>query len=119
MLDGGVWHVSIVPVTFRHGLAAIARDDGGGARVPVQGSSLQFHLRTECWRPGANIRGLQSWASSWMEALDGGAGWRRWISDYDGVPLTLEGRQIAARNLRSAVIHGSKVALGQAGFSPR
>ena len=33
MLAAGVHHVSIVPVTFRHGLATIARDDGDDTSI--------------------------------------------------------------------------------------
>ena len=116
MLAGGVRHVSIVPVTFKHGRAAISRDDGCDMSIEEAESEFQrrAHLfNTICARSVADQtrlvvsnRGLQ-------------ARWRRWMSDYNWVHLSPEGMLIAARNLQSAVIHRSKVAIGQAGLPPR
>ena len=112
MLQGGVRHVSMVPVTFRHGVAAICRDDGGDTSFAEAESAFQHRahffnsLSAQIAADQARVsvvsnRGLQ-------------ACWRRWV-DFDGVHLSPEGLILAARNLRSAIIHGCRVALGQAG----
>ena len=115
MLAGGVRHVSVVPVNFRHGWAAISRDDGGDTSIEEAESSFQHRAHF------FNTMSAQSAADQVRVSVVSNRGlqasWRRWI-DYDGVHLSPEGLLLAARNLRSAVIHGSKVALGQEGLPP-
>ena len=66
MLAGGVRHISIVPVTFRHGHAAISRDD---TSIEEAESAFQHHLCAECGRPDAAICGFQLGTPSELEAL--------------------------------------------------
>ena len=97
MLAGGVRHVSIVPVTFRHGRAAISRDDGGDTSIEEVESMFQLraHLfNTICARSMVDQTRLSVVSNRGLEAR-----WRRWISDYFGVHLSLEDMLIAARNL--------------------
>ena len=57
MLAGGVRHVSLVPVTFRHGRTTISRDDGGDTSIEEVESEFQHraHLfNTICARSVAD-----------------------------------------------------------------
>ena len=116
MLEGGVRHVSIVWVTFRHGLAAIAQDDGG--KTSIVEAERKFQCRAHLFNSICARRAGDQARASVVSNRGLQAGWRHWISESDGVHLSSEGMRMSARNLRSAVIYGSKVALGQADFSP-
>ena len=102
--------MSIVPVTFRQGFAAMSRGDGGDTSIGE--AEGEFQCRADHFNAiSARCAGDQTRVSM-VSNHRLHAGWRHLISEHDGVHLTMEGMRIVVRNLWSAVIDGSNVSLG-------